>query len=103
MQACNDKQPCREPTLSPVHTKNDNYKDNDISVHTSGRYRLYILSACASVALNSPARYSRVDSDLAVNVCIVHQLEKNRSESDSNQIISLCLYRYSCGVYSAIL
>ncbi len=28
--------------LSPVHTKNDNYKDKDISVHTSGRYRLFI-------------------------------------------------------------
>ncbi len=38
---------------SPVHTKNDNYKDNDISVHTSERYRLFILSARSSAALNS--------------------------------------------------
>ncbi len=26
--------------LSPVHTKNNNFKDNDISVHTSERYHL---------------------------------------------------------------
>ncbi len=26
--------------LSTIHTKNDNYNDNDISVHTSKRYRL---------------------------------------------------------------
>ncbi len=49
--------------LSPVHTKNDNYKDNNISVHTSERYHLFILSARASAALNSRARYSRIDSD----------------------------------------
>ncbi len=49
--------------LSPVHTKNDNYKDNDISVHTSIRYRLFTLSARASVTLNSRAHYSRMDSD----------------------------------------
>ncbi len=47
----------------PVHTKNDNYKDKDISVHTSERYRLFILSAHSSAALNSRARYSRMDSD----------------------------------------
>ncbi len=34
-----------------VHTKNDNYKDNDISIHTSRRYHLYILSAHTSVSL----------------------------------------------------
>ncbi len=28
-----------------IHTKDDNYKDNDLSVHTSERYRLFILSA----------------------------------------------------------
>ncbi len=49
--------------LSPVHTKHDNYKDNDISVHTSERYRLFIRSARASAALNSRAHYSRMDSD----------------------------------------
>ncbi len=47
--------------LIPVHTKHDN--DNYICVHTSQRYRLFILSACASAALNSRARYSRMDSD----------------------------------------
>ncbi len=53
--------------LSPVHTKNenykDNYKDNDISVHTSEWYRRFILSARSSAALNSRARDSRIDSD----------------------------------------
>ncbi len=38
--------------LSPVHTKHDNdkdnYNDNYICVHTSERYRLFILSARAS-------------------------------------------------------
>ncbi len=29
--------------------------------------------------------------------------KKKRSECDSNDIVSLCLYRYSCGVDSAIL
>ncbi len=38
--------------LSPIHTKNDNYKDNYISILTSERHRLFILSACASAALN---------------------------------------------------
>ncbi len=46
-----------------------------ISVHTSRQYHLYILSTRASVALNSPAPYSRMDSDW-VSVFIVHQLEK---------------------------
>ncbi len=40
--------------LSPVHTKHDNdkdnYNDNYICVHTSERYRLFILSARASAA-----------------------------------------------------
>ncbi len=53
--------------LNPVPTKNnnytDNYKDYDISVHTSERYRLFVLSAHASAALNSRARDSRMDSD----------------------------------------
>ncbi len=49
--------------LRPVHTKNDNYKDNDISVHTSELYRLFILSASLSAALNSRARDSRIDYD----------------------------------------
>ncbi len=53
--------------LSPVHTKHDNdkdnYNDNYICVHTSERYRLFILSARASAALNSRAHYSRMDSD----------------------------------------
>ncbi len=38
-------------------------KDNNISVHTSGRYRQFILSAHVSVALNSWACDSRIDSD----------------------------------------
>ncbi len=91
--------------LSPVHTKNenykDNYKDNDISVHTSERYRRFILSARSSAALNSRARDSRIDSDwLSVFVSFI-SWKKNRS--DSNDIVSLCLYRYSCGVDCAIL
>ncbi len=89
--------------LSPVHTKNDNYKDNNISIHTSRRYRLYILSARASVFLNYQARYSRIDSDWLSMFLLFISWTKNRSESDSNDIVSLCLYRYSCGVDSAIL
>ncbi len=58
----------------PVHTKHDNDKDNDISVHTSERYRLFILSTRASAALNSRAQQDGFW--LAVNVCIIHQLEK---------------------------
>ncbi len=50
--------------VSPIHTKNnnfeDNYKDNNISVHASGRYHLFILSARSS--LNSQTRYSRIVS-----------------------------------------
>ncbi len=62
--------------LSPVHTKHDNdkdnYNDNYICVHTSERYRLFILSARASAALNSRAHYSRMDSDwLSVFVSFV--------------------------------
>ncbi len=53
----------KSTVLSPVHTKNVNYKDNDISVHTSERYLLFILSTRASAALNSRAHYSRMDSD----------------------------------------
>uniref|UniRef100_A0A8C1IN08 glutamine synthetase n=1 Tax=Cyprinus carpio TaxID=7962 RepID=A0A8C1IN08_CYPCA len=44
--------------LSPAHTKNCKYKDNNISVHTSRRYCLFILSARSSTALNFRARYS---------------------------------------------
>ncbi len=79
--------------LSPIHTKNDNYKDNDISVHTSGRYRLFILSARSSAALNSQACDSRIDSDRLSMFFIVHQLKKKKS---------LSLYHYSCAVDSAI-
>ncbi len=46
-----------------VLTKNDNYKDNDISVHTSKLYRLFILSKRVSAALNSSAHYSRIMLD----------------------------------------
>jgi len=39
-----------------------------------------------------------------VVVVIVHQLEKNRSESDSNDIVPLWpYYRYSCSLDSADL
>jgi len=34
---------------------------------------------------------------------IIHQLEKNCSESDSNDIDSLCDYHYSWGVDFAII
>jgi len=40
-----------------------------------------------------------VDSDCF----IIHQLEKKYTESDSNFIVSLCRYDYSCGVNPAIL
>ncbi len=93
--------------LRPVHTKRDNYKDNykdnDISVHTSERYRLFILSAHASAALNSRACDSRIDSDWVSMILSFISWKKNHSGSDSNDIVSLCLYRYSCGVDSAIL
>ncbi len=35
---------------------------------------------------------------LAVNVFIIHQLEKKYSEINSNDIAPLCCYRYSFGV-----
>ncbi len=38
------------------------------SFHTSEWYRLFILSTCSSAALNSPARYSRMDSDYKLTV-----------------------------------
>ncbi len=94
-------------SLSPVHTKHDNYKvndkDNDISIHTGERYRLFILSARTSTTLNSRAPYSRMDSDWMSMFVSFISWKKNRSESDSNDIVSLCLYHYSCGVVSAIL
>ncbi len=37
------------PVLRPIHTKSNNYKDNYISVHTSGRYRPFILSYSSGV------------------------------------------------------
>ncbi len=43
---------CWQKHLRPVHTKEDNCKDNDISVHTCKQYHLLILSARASAALN---------------------------------------------------
>ncbi len=53
--------------LRPVHIRNDNNKDKDkdnyISVHTSGRYRLFILSARSSTSLNFRARDNRIDYD----------------------------------------
>ncbi len=49
--------------LSEFINYKDNYKDNDISVHTSKQYRLFILSARSSAALNSQARDNRMDSD----------------------------------------
>ncbi len=88
--------------LKLVHPKNNTYKDNYISVHTSWWYCPFILSAYSSAAWKSRACYSRTDYDW-LSIFIIHQLEKNRFESDSNDIVSLCLYRYSCGVDSAIL
>ncbi len=82
---------------------NRNYKDNDISVHTSGRYCLFILSGTLVCRFKFSSSLYQDWCWLGVNVCIIHQLEKNRSESDSNDIVSLCLYHYSCGVESAIL
>ncbi len=49
--------------LRHIHTKNDNYKDNYISIHTSRQYRLLILSARVSAGLNSQDHYSRIDTD----------------------------------------
>ncbi len=60
------------------------------------------LIAHTSAVLNSRACYSRVDSDW-VSI-IVHQLGKeNGFGSVSNDIVSPCLYHYSCGVDSPIL
>ncbi len=92
-------------TLNPAHTKidnyNDYYKDNNMSVHTSGRHRQFILSANVSTALNFRACDSSIDWFwLGVNDFIVHQLKNG---SDSNDVVFLCLYCYSCGVNSAIL
>ncbi len=69
--------------LSLVHTENNNYKDND-SIHTRGRYCLFIISASSSDALNSQARDSRIDYDW-----VSMFLQKNHSENDSNNIVSL--------------
>ncbi len=52
--------------LSPVHTKDDNYKHNykdNISIHSSERYHLFVLSAPLSATLKTWAHYSRMDSD----------------------------------------
>ncbi len=66
----------------------------------SGQARVHSHSLyCAPVALNSPAQYSRLDSDwLSMFVSFISW------KNDSNDIASLCFYRYSCGVdYSIIL
>jgi len=45
----------------------------------------------------SQAHYCRIDSNwLSMFVSFISW--KTNSESDSNGIVSLCLYRYSCGV-----
>ncbi len=72
--------------LRPVHTKDDNYKDNDISVHTSRQYRLFILSARSSAVLNSWACNSRMDSDW-LSMFYRSSAGTNRSESDPNDIV----------------
>ncbi len=63
---------------NPVHTNNDkdNYKDKVIHVHNSERYCLFILSK------------------------LILELGDWKKIND---IVSLCLYRYSCGVDSAII
>ncbi len=61
-----------------------------------------ILSARTSATLNSRACYSRIDSD-CLSSFYHSSAGKKRSESDPNDIVSLCLYRYSCGVDAAIL
>ncbi len=61
-----------------------------------------ILSACSCAALNSPVRYSRMDSDWVSMFVSFISRKKHCSESDPEDIVSLCLYRYSCGVDSAI-
>ncbi len=73
--------------LSPIHTKNDNYKDKDISIHTSGRYCLFIVRAHLSAALNSRARYSKMDSDWVSMFVSFISWKKNHSECDSNNIV----------------
>ncbi len=82
---------------------NDNYTDSYISIHTSGQYCLFILSARLSAALNSQARDSRINSDWVSMFVSFITGGKKYSESDSKDIIFLCLYRYSCGVDSAII
>ncbi len=71
---------------SPVHTKNNNYKDNDISNHTSKQYHLFILSAYSSAALNSRARYSRMDSDW------VSMFKKKKVQKVIPTILFLCAF-----------
>ncbi len=61
----------------PVYTKNDNmnkdnYKDNDIGIHTSRRYRLFILSTLSSRRFQFLSSLKQDGFWLGVNVCIVH-------------------------------
>ncbi len=56
-----------------------------------------------NIALSHNLKITIKITILAINVCIIHQLGKKHSESDSNDIVSLCTYLYSCGVDSAIL
>ncbi len=53
-----------------------------------------ILSACSCAALNSPVRYSRMDSDWVSMFVSFISRKKHCSESDPEDIVSLCLYRY---------
>ncbi len=64
---------------------------NTSNLHFTGIFSIY------SAAIHSQACYSRIDSDW---LSMFYRLTagKNRSPSDSNNIVPLCLYRYSCGL-----
>lgn len=68
--------------LRPVHTI--------YFIHTSSRYHLFIQSTHLSAAFSSS-----IDSDWVKVFLSFISWKKNISESDSNDIISLCLYCYS--------
>ncbi len=61
---------------------------------------LFIIGTCCSFVFCHFKCSSSLKQDgfwLAVIVFINHQLENNRFKSNSNNIVPLCCYRYSCG------
>ncbi len=78
--------------LSPVHTKNDNY--NDISIHTSEQYCVFILSTHSCATLNSPGWIEEERRALETqvgeqNMTLGNMLEKTMSKTHSFLINNL--------------